>query len=40
MHSNVEDRKRIEKAESISNFIALAASIRTGAPVPEASSAG
>ncbi len=37
MHSNADDRRRVEQAESISNLIALAASIRTGAQVQEAS---
>lgn len=37
MQSNADDRSRIEQAESISNLIALVASIRTGAQVQEAS---
>ncbi|WP_446028775.1 hypothetical protein [Lelliottia amnigena] len=37
MQSNADDRRRIEQAESISNLIALVASIRTGAQVQEAS---
>lgn len=37
MHSNVDDWGRIEQAESISNLIALAANISTGAQVHEAS---
>ncbi|GKV84300.1 hypothetical protein PEC301296_06120 [Pectobacterium carotovorum subsp. carotovorum] len=37
MHSNVDDRRCIKQAESISNLIALAASIITGTQVQEAS---
>lgn len=37
MHSSADDRRRIEQAESISNLIALAASIRTGEQVQKAS---
>lgn len=37
MLCNVDDRRRIEQEGSISNFIALAASITIGAQVQEAS---
>lgn len=37
MHSIADDRRCIEQAESISNLIALAASIRTGTQVQDAS---